>query len=51
VTRAALGSPALTVDPARTLVAERAVLAERRAHAMAEASRFEREALAAEQIP
>lgn len=51
VTRAALGGAAQGGDPARALVAARAALAERRMRAEAEASRLEREAQAAEQVP
>jgi predicted nucleic acid-binding Zn-ribbon protein len=48
VARAALGAAPHTADPLRALLAERAALAERRAGAVAEASRLDREARAAE---
>ncbi len=47
VARAALATPS-GGDPVRALLAERAALAERRARAVAEASRLDREARAAE---
>jgi hypothetical protein len=46
---AALGAPVPRGDPARALLAERVALAARRARAVAEATRLEREARAAEE--
>jgi hypothetical protein len=48
IARANLGGPGVIVDPAQALVARRATLAERRARYLADASRLEHDARAAE---